>query len=107
VGPVGQHDAEGLKDLADTVRLLHRVTQGPVRTDRVVVTPTVALTFQVPGSDKLAHDPLGGPLGDPDLIGQVADPNLWVPSDADQGMPVIGEERPLGHIQTLRPAPHR
>jgi hypothetical protein len=40
--------------------------------DRVAVTPAVALPLQVAGIGQLTDDPMRGPLGDPDLIADLA-----------------------------------
>ena len=58
---------------------------------------------QVAAVDQIAHNALSRTFGDTDPLGHVAQPDARIPRDAQQGMGVVGEERPLGHWGIVPP----
>ena len=68
--------------------------------DAVAVAATVALALDVSGLDQVGEDALCGSLGDPDLLGNVAKPDVWRAGDADEHLRVVGEEAPGALVRT-------
>jgi len=100
----------GLTDTSPLARLAHdRVEQIPHRAmpfdgvaqrqgtmDAVDVAPAVTLARYRPGGFKIDHDLSDRPLGDADLLGEVAEPQLGVMRERDQHVAVIAQEGPTG-----------
>jgi hypothetical protein len=61
-----------LKEVADRPVAGQPVGEGQVVADRVTVASTVAFPLQIAGVVELADDPVGGALGDADLVADVA-----------------------------------
>jgi len=89
VGDVGE-----VEERSDLDVLLRRVAHVAVFVDAVAVAATVALALDVSGLNEVGEDALCSSLGDPDLLGDVAQPDVWCPSDAEEHLRVIGEEAP-------------
>ena len=85
---------------ADLDVLLRRVAHVPVLVDAVAVAATVALAFDISRIDKVGEDALGGSFGDPDLLGNVAKPDVWRAGDAEEHLRVVGEEAPGALVRT-------
>ena len=71
VGDVGE-----VEEGPDFDVLLRGVAHVPVLVDAVAVAATVALALDVSGLDQVGEDALCGSLGDPDLVGDVAEPDV-------------------------------
>ena len=80
--------------------LLRWVAHVPVLVDAVAVAATVALALDVSRIDEVGEDALGGSLGDPDLFGNVAKPDVWRAGDAEKHLRVVGEEAPGAIVRT-------
>ena len=68
--------------------------------DAVAVAATVALALDVSRLDQVGEDALCGSLGDPDLLGNVAKPDVWRARDAEEHLRVVGEEAPGALVRT-------
>ena len=64
-----------------------------VLVDAVAVAATVALAVDVFGLDEVGEDALGGSLGDPDLLGDVAKPDVGRAGDAEEHLGVVKRKR--------------
>jgi hypothetical protein len=62
--------------------------------DRVVISASDALDLHVAGIDELGEDPLGRALGDPNVLGDLAQADIGRLRDAEEDLSVVGEERP-------------
>ena len=62
--------------------------------DLVLVSPSDLRASDVSVGDKVGEDPLRGPLGDSDLIGDVACTGLRITCDAEQHVRVVGQKDP-------------
>jgi hypothetical protein len=85
---------------ADFDVLLRRVAHVAVLVDAVAVAATVALALDVSRLDEVGEDALCGSLGDPDLLGNVAKPDVWCAGDAEEHLRVVGEEAPGALVRT-------
>ena len=74
--------------------LLRRVAHVPVFVDAVAVTATSALALDEPRLDEVGDDALCGSFGDPDLLGNVAKPDVRHARDAEEHLGVVREEPP-------------
>ena len=95
VGGVGE-----VEEGPDLDVLLGWVAHVQVLIDAVAVAASVAFAFDVSGLDQVGEDALRGSLGDPDLLGDVAEPDVWRAGDADQHLCVVGEEAPGALVRT-------
>ena len=95
VGGVGE-----VEEGADFDVLLRGVAHVLVLVDAVAVAAAVALAFDVSGLDEVGEDALGGSFGDPDLLGDVAEPDVWRAGDAEEHLCVVGEEAPGALVST-------
>jgi hypothetical protein len=73
---------------------LRGVSHLEIAIDRVKVAPTCALPRDEASLNEVGEDPLRCTLGDPDLVGDVPEPHLWVAGDAKQNLGVVGDESP-------------
>ena len=80
---------------------LHLMPHRSVGHDVVAVPTTLSVARQAACCFEIFHDPLHGALGDSDLIGKIAQPQLRVTSKADQHVAVVGEERPTPLVDVL------
>ena len=67
---------------------------GVSRLIEVAVATSLALAFDVAGLDEVGQDSLRGSERDPDVVGDIAQPNLGVAGDAEQDLRVVGDELP-------------
>jgi hypothetical protein len=88
---LGFDDAQDFSDLASIV---HGVSQRKLAVDGVVIAASHPGLRQVAGGLELAEDLYRGALGDPDQVGDVADPQLRVAGEAREHVEVVREERP-------------
>ena len=95
VGDLGE-----LEEGADLDVFLGRVAHVPVFVDSVAVPAALALAVDVPGVDEVGQDALRGALGDADLVGDVAKPDVRCAGDAQQHLGVVGEEAPGALVRT-------
>lgn len=58
----------------------------------------VVVAGDIAGFDELVDDPLGASLADADRLSQLPEPQVWLLGEADQGVAVIGEQRPCAAI---------
>jgi hypothetical protein len=93
-------DVSEAEEGADLDVLLRWVAHVLVLVDAVAVASTVALALDVSGLDQVGEDSLGGSLGDPDLLGNVAKPDVWRAGDAEEHLRVVGEEAPGALVRT-------
>ena len=86
-------EAQSVQELADLVVGLRFVSHraGPV--DHVAASPADALAGDEPALDEVSDDSLRRPLGDPDHR-DVAETDVWVTSDTEEHLRVIGDEPP-------------
>lgn len=59
-----------------------------------MVTASAPLAREIAGRRQVTHDAVGGALGDPDHLADLAEPNRRVPCDCNQDLRVIGKEAP-------------
>src|SRR5205085_11007366 len=85
------------QDLADGGLAGGRLPERLVGLDLVAVTPALLLLDDVAGLGEVGDDAVGAALGDPDPLGDVAQPDAGVMGDADQHPSVVGEEVPTLH----------
>ena len=96
--PGGPQDSE---DLADLVGLLEGVPKRELGVQAVVIAAPLSLHVQIAGLDEVGDDALDGALGDSDPVGEVAVPHPRVMRHAHQDPRVVGEESPVGHVDTI------
>jgi hypothetical protein len=87
-------ECEEVEQLADIVSELGRVAHFDVAVDRVAVSASDALPFDEARLDEVGDDSLGGAFGDPDVEGDIAQPDLGVVGDAKEHLGVVGDEPP-------------
>jgi hypothetical protein len=85
---------EEVEELADIVSELSRVAHLDVAVDRVAVSASDALPLDEARLDEVGDDSLGGAFGDPDVEGDIAQPDLGVVGDAKEHLGVVGDEPP-------------
>ncbi len=90
------------EEFADGVGLFDGVAQRPLGVDFVHVPPAHALPGDVAGLYQVAHDALGGSLGDAHPLGDFAQAYARVTRDAEQDVAVVGEEGPIGGSHVAR-----
>src|SRR5688572_28016497 len=88
---LGFDDAQEFSDLASIVQ---GVAQRKLAVDGVVVASSYPRLCHVSGRLELAEDLHGGALGDPDEVGDVADPQFRVAGKARKHLEVDGQKRP-------------
>lgn len=93
LGGFGRAEQE-IEQFSDFVGLLQWVPHPEVSLDEVVIAPADAHPFHVPRLDEVGDDSLRRPLGDPDQIGNVANPDLWVAGDTEKHLCVTCDEAP-------------
>src|SRR2546429_9480493 len=86
--------AKKVEELADLSGPGEPIGHGKVGLDRVVVAAAVALARDVPGGGEVADDAMGGALGDPDRLADLAQADAGILGDAQQDLGVVGEKRP-------------
>lgn len=74
--------------------LLRRVAHLDLWIDEVVVSPTDTPPLDVAGFDEVYDDALSRPLSDPDVLGEVPQPDIGVVSDAQEHLRMVRQERP-------------
>jgi hypothetical protein len=84
-----------VKQFADFVSVLGRVTHLGLLVDDVAISPTLPFPCHGPRFDQIRQDPLRRPLGDPDLFGDVSQPDVRVTGDAKQYLSVVGKKPPV------------
>jgi hypothetical protein len=62
--------------------------------DRVAVSAADAFAFDESRVDEVGEDSLGGAFGDPDVVGDVAEPDVGFAGDAEEDLGVVGDEAP-------------
>jgi len=75
---------------------LDRVAQRQALVDFIVRSAPSAGSHDDARLLQLAQDALNRTLGDPHCLRDLTDPNVGIPHDADQDMPVIAEKSPWG-----------
>jgi len=68
--------------------------------EAVMVAPSASFDLDVASVDEVAQDRMGRALRDPDAFGDVANPHVGFPRDAEQDVHVVGEESPR-HVRKL------
>lgn len=66
--------------------------------DLVVAAATQPVLGEVAGFYRVADDPVGGALGDPDAVGDVAEARVGLPGDTEQEVGVVRQELLLSHV---------
>ena len=94
--PVGI-ELEQRQELADVMARLRFVSHLDAAVDEVAAPSSDSLPFQVARFHEVGDDPLGGAFGDADLLGDLAQPHLGVPRNAEQDVRVICQEGPAFH----------
>jgi hypothetical protein len=85
---------EKMEKLAHLVSGLGRMPHLDVGPEVVAIPPSDLLALRVAGLDQIGDDPLRSPFGDPDHLREIPEPNVGIPSDAEQHLSVIREEAP-------------
>ena len=62
--------------------------------DCVMGAPAHSFAGDEAGVSEVADDSLGCPFGDPDTLGDVAQPHVALPCNAQQDLGVVGDEPP-------------
>jgi hypothetical protein len=62
--------------------------------DPILVSAPVALSVDVARLNEVGEDPLRGSFGDPDLLSDLAEPDVRSSGDAEEDLSVVGEEPP-------------
>jgi hypothetical protein len=70
------------------------VSHGCVPLEDVFVTAPDAPPLDAAGLNEISNDPLSCPLGDPDRLGDVPQPDVAVLRDAQKHLRVIRKKRP-------------
>jgi hypothetical protein len=83
-----------IEQLSDFVRLLQWVPHLEVSPDDVLIASTDACALNVPRLHEVGDDSLCRPLRDPSQIGNIADPDLGIASDAEEYLRVACDEAP-------------
>lgn len=78
----------------DLLPFLGWVTHVCVGIHSILVSAPVALAVDVARLDEVGEDPLCRPFGDPDLLSDVAEPDIRGSGDAEENLGVVGEEPP-------------
>jgi hypothetical protein len=86
--------AEEVEQAADLLAELGNVAHRLLTVDRVLVTSTDTGALDISSVDEIGHDSLRRPLGDPDVLGDVAKTNTRVSREAEEYLGVVREERP-------------
>lgn len=84
------------QELANGMPSFDRVAQGLALVYFVVGSAPLAGAHNHTRRLQFAQDSLDSTFGDADSLGDFAHPNVRVPNDADQYMPVITKESPCG-----------
>lgn len=92
---------EDLQQLADAVRLLDGMTEVLLRVEFVPVSTPRPNPSHVPSIHEVSDDALHGTFADADSLRQFTDPDVAVAKDAQQHVPVIRHEGPVGSHQHL------
>ena len=82
------------QEFADLVAVLGGVAHADVGVDAVVVATADPFAVDVAGFPQLGDDALGGPLSDPNALGDVTEPGVRVSVDAEKDLGVVREEPP-------------
>jgi hypothetical protein len=93
-------DVYELEECSDFDVLLGWVAHVAVLVDAVAVAAAVAVALDISRLDEVGEDALCGSLGDPDLLGDVAEPDVWCAGDAEEHLGVVGEEAPGMPVST-------
>lgn len=93
--PRAREDADRLEQLADPVILFQRMAERKLGVNLVAVPAADARAGDVAGSDEVGDDVLSGAERDADPVADVLDPDAGIRSDADEGVRVVREERPM------------
>ena len=89
------------EELADLVVLLEGVAERAFWVEHVVIASTDLFAADVTRFLEIRHDADGGPLGDADQVGDVAQAQVGVLGDRQEDVSVVGQERPLeGYLIT-------
>jgi len=86
--------AEGIEQFADSKVGLGGVPHLHVTVQAVVVAPADSFGIDVPGGYQVSDDSLRRSFGDSDHLRDIADSDLWIASDAQEGLGMVREERP-------------
>jgi hypothetical protein len=78
----------------DFLSLLGWVAHESMRVDPVLVPTAVALSVDVARLDEVGEDPLRGSFGDPDVLSDVAEPDVRSSGDAEEDLGVVRKEPP-------------
>ena len=83
-----------MEQLRDLVVFLERVPEMQVLGNGVVVAPSPALPAEIAVEFEVHHDLHGGPFGDADEVGDLAQAEVRCLGDGEEHMGVVGEEGP-------------
>jgi hypothetical protein len=89
-------ELEKLEQLTDLMSELCSVSHLDAGVDPIAIATPDPSTGDVAGVIQIGHDPLRGPLGDPDALGDISQPDTLVARDAQEHLGVICHERPGG-----------
>ena len=90
----GRIELEEVEEFAYVVIGLGGVAHGGGAVDGVMGAPAHSFAGDEAGLSEVADDSLGCPFGDPDALGDVAQPHVALPGDAQQDLGVVGDEPP-------------
>src|SRR5262245_3352292 len=89
--------AEDLQQIPDGHFAVHRLRQGQVEGDLILIHPSYPLLVHVSGSFEFGDDPADRPLGQPYVCRDVPGRNLAPLRNQEQHRAVVGEETPFWH----------
>jgi hypothetical protein len=87
-----------VQDSADGLVPAGELGEGQMALDHIAVPTTFLALLEVAGVGQLGDDGVGPALGNGQGHGDIAQADLGVTGDAEQGACVIGEERPILHV---------
>jgi hypothetical protein len=87
-------EREEIEQFADFVAELGGVAHLDLAVDRVAVSTSNAFPVDEALLDEVGEYSLGGAFRDPDVGGDVAEPDVRVSGDAEQHLGVVGDESP-------------
>ena len=85
---------EEVEQLADGAVAVEVVPERELGVELVAVASADAASGEVAGLFEVEHDLVGGPLADPDAVGELPDRGLRLAGDAGEEVEVVGEEQP-------------
>lgn len=90
-----------VQDVPNRLLTIGKLRQRQLGLHLVAVSPTFSLLHDVAGIRQIGHDGVCVSLGDTEVRCDLAQPNIGILRDAEQGPAVVGEEAPIGHLEKV------